>query len=88
MRLLSTRQFRRDVNRARRRGKPIDKLWDLVDLLLSDKPLPQRSRPHRLAGEWSHCWECHIEPDWLLMWTPEEDALVLVRTGTHSDLFE
>jgi mRNA interferase YafQ len=46
-----------------------------------------RYRPHRLSGNWNRFWECHIEPDWLLIWDEDETALILVRTGTHADLF-
>lgn len=87
MRLLTTGRFERDLKRARRRGKDLDKLWSIVDTLLSGRGLPSRSRPHRLSGQWSSFWECHIEPDWLLIWGHEQDAVVLVRTGTHTDLF-
>ena len=44
-------------------------------------------RPHRLSGQWSESWECHIEPDWLLIWNYRDDALILVRLGSHADLF-
>ncbi len=88
MRLLTTAQFKRDVRRAAKRGKDLDQLWDVVDRLLSKHPLETRSRPHRLSGRWSRCWECHISPDWLLIWDQEDDALILVRTGSHTDLFD
>ena len=89
MRLLTTTQFKKDLRRARRRGKDLEKLWSVVEQLLSRRSLDPRNRPHRLSGEWSRCWECHIEPDWLLIWDAQhEDALVLVRTGSHSDLFD
>ena len=87
MRLLATARFERDLKRAKRRGKDLDKLWALVEVLLSDRDLPSRNRPHRLSGQWSRHWECHIEPDWLLIWGYRDQALVLVRTGTHTDLF-
>ena len=64
------------------------KLWTIVERLLSGQSLDARNRPHRLSGAWSHCWECHIEPDWLLIWdSSDDDMLILVRTGSHSDLF-
>ncbi len=88
MRLLTTRRFERDLKRSKRRGKNLDKLWTVVDLLLQEEPLDPRYRVHRLSGEWSGTWECHIEADWLLIWQSRDDALVLVRTGTHSDLFD
>ena len=87
MRLLTTTRFERDLKRSRRRGKNLDKLWAVVDRLLTGKPLGPRNRAHRLAGDRSGSRECHIEPDWLLIWHLDDDILVLVRTGTHSDLF-
>ncbi len=86
--LLTTTQFNRDLRLAKRRGRDLDKLWSVVERLLSEYLLDPRNRPHRLSGEWSSCWECHIEPDWLLIWDPRDDALILVRTGSHADLFE
>lgn len=88
MRLIATVRFERDLRRAKRRGKDLDKLWEIVELLLSGRDLPARNRPHRLSGQWSSHWECHIEPDWLLIWGYRDQALVLVRTGTHTDLFD
>jgi len=87
VRLLTTRRFERDLARCKRRGKSLDKLWTVVDSLIDEEPLEARHRAHRLSGEWSRAWECHIEPDWLLIWHVNDDDLVLARTGTHSDLF-
>ena len=87
MRLLTTSRFEKDLKRANKRGKELDKLWTVIDVLLSGQVLPPRFRPHRLSGQWSECWECHVEPDWLLIWGFRDDALVLVRTGSHADLF-
>ena len=87
MRLLTTKRFEKDLKRGRKRGKNLHKLWTVVERLLSHQPLGPRYRQHRLAGDWSHCWECHIEPDWLLVWQQEDDTLILIRTGTHADLF-
>lgn len=87
MRLSSTTRFTRDVRRATRHGKDLAALWRVVEALLSGEKLSARHRPHRLSGPWSEHWECHIEPDWLLVWTYRDETLVLVRTGTHADLF-
>ena len=87
MRLLTTKRFEKDLKRALKRGKDSDKLWKIVELLLDNKPLEKRHRPHPLSGNYATAWECHIEPDWLLIWNQEDDQLVLSRTGTHSDLF-
>ena len=87
MRLLTTSGFRRDLRRSRKRGQDLDKLWRIVDRLLNGKALEPHHRAHRLTGQWSRSWECHVEPDWLLIWHVDDNALILTRTGTHSDLF-
>lgn len=84
----TTRTFDRDLRKARKRGKNLDKLWRVVETLAKGERLAPRHRPHKLSGDWADFWECHIEPDWLLIWSLAGNALVLVRTGTHSDLFE
>jgi mRNA interferase YafQ len=86
--LRTTKQFERDLRRAKRRGKKLDRLWAIAELLVKGDPLPARCRRHRLSGDWDRLWECHIEPDWLLIWDETEQRLTLVRTGTHADLFE
>lgn len=83
----TTKRFERDLKRAKRRGKDLDKLWRVVEQLIDDEPLTPRHRPHVLSGEWTSFWECHVEPDWLMIWHDSGDALILVRTGTHADLF-
>ena len=88
MRLLTTAQFKKDARRASKRGKDLDQLWAVVERLLSKQPLQPRHRPHRLSGPWARFWECHIGPDWLLIWDQHDDALTLVRTGSHTDLFD
>ena len=86
-RLKTTKRFERDLKRVRKRGKQLDKLWSVVDRLLNDEPLEARLREHTLSGQWQSFRECHIEPDWLLIWRETEESLVVVRTGSHSDLF-
>jgi mRNA interferase YafQ len=86
--LRTTKQFERDLKLARRCRKNLDRLWAIVDLLVREEPLPARCRRHKLSGQWNRLWECHIEPDWLLIWDEGERTLTLVRTGTHADLFE
>ena len=87
MRLLTTTRFQRDLKRVDKPGKDLNKLWNVVETLLSGQGLGSRYRPHRLSGPWSRYWECHLEPGWLLIWGHQDDALVLVRTGSHTDLF-
>ena len=86
--LRTTSAFERDLKRVKKQGKNLDKLEVVVDLLQNQEPLPPRYRPHPLRGNWVGHWDCHIEPDWLLLYRLTSDALVLVRTGSHAELFE
>lgn len=83
-----TTRFKRDIKRARRRGKDTGKVQVLVGKLVAGTRLEERYRAHRLIGDSSDLMECHIEPDWLLIWEEDEETVTLVRTGTHADLFE
>jgi mRNA interferase YafQ len=80
-------QFKRDVKLAQKRGKNMAKLREVILLLMEEKPLPPRYKNHALGGDWKHHRDCHIEPDWLLLYKVDGDDLYLVRTGTHADLF-
>ncbi len=84
-----TTVFRKDYRKAKKRRLPLEKLKEVVDLLAMGQPLPERNRDHALTGDWVGHRECHIQPDWLLIYRVEEDVLVLTmtRTGTHSELF-
>ena len=86
-RVSQTRQFSRDVKRMRKRGKDLGKLREVVRILAEGAPLEARHRDHALIGFWQPSRDCHVEDDWVLIYTPEPDALRLERTGTHSDLF-
>ncbi len=85
-----TGRFKKDVELAGRRGKDLEKLKVLILLLLADSPLPSNNRDHALVGNWKGARECHIEPNWLLIYTTdrEKKVLRLERTGSHSDLFD
>ena len=87
--LLATGRFKKDLKAMTKRGYDIGLLEGVVDLLLSGEPLSLKYRDHPLGGNWQNHRECHIAPDWLLIYKIEKDVLVLVltRTGTHSDLF-
>ncbi len=82
-------RFKRDLRVAKRRGCPLDKLEEVVNTLAQQLPLAEKYRDHSLAGEYKGFRECHIEPDWLLLYRVEKTAvaLFLFRTGTHADLF-
>ena len=86
-RIAQRKQFRADLKRQRRRGKDINDLIAVVEMLAEDGALPPAYRAHKLAREWAGVWECHIEADWLLIYKIDGDSLHLIRTGTHSDLF-
>jgi mRNA interferase YafQ len=80
------KQFRNDLKRQKRRGKDIEELIAAVELLAEDGRLPPTYRPHQLSGEWKGVWECHIESDWLLIYEVTATEVLLIRTGSHSDL--
>jgi len=81
-------QFKKDVNRLKKRHKDLEKLKIIIQLLVEGEKLPPATRDHRLGGTLKDCRECHIEPDWLLIYRIEGSELCLVRTGSHADLFE
>jgi len=86
-RVSQTGQLGRDLKRLSRRGKDLDKLKEMVRKLAQGEPLEPRHRDHPLGGEWRSCRDCHVEPDWILIYTIDAKSLRLERTGTHSDLF-
>jgi len=83
-----TTQFERDLRLAERRGKDIEKLKAILKALIREEPLPERQRDHPLTGNYKSRRECHIEPDWLLIYKLVNGDIVFERTGTHRDLFE
>jgi len=83
-----TRQFSRDIKRMGKRGKDLRKLQEVVKLLAEGAPLPANHKDHPLIGPWQPSRDCHIEADWILIYTPDKDSLRLERTGTHSDFFK
>jgi len=84
---VQTTRFRRDIRQMGRSGKNIELLEAIVRKLARGEPLPPRNRDHNLGGNWKGYRECHITPDWLLIYKVDGRDLVLVRTGSHSDLF-
>lgn len=86
-RVVPSRRFDRDLRRMLKRGKDVDKLQAVVDTLQRGEPLEPRHRPHPLSGDWISYWDCHVEPDWVLIYQVTDEAVFLARTGTHADLF-
>lgn len=81
--------FKKDFKRIKRRGYDISRLEKIVELLANEVPLPEQFKDHNLSGNYNGFRECHIAPDWLLIYQVNNNELVLVlsRTGSHSDLF-
>lgn len=90
LKLVPTSQFKRDYKRVKKRGLNIDELRTVLDKLCAEKPLEERYRDHALVGRYAGFRECHIRPDWLLVYATDRGKLILVasRTGTHADLFD
>lgn len=84
-----TAQFKKDYKLALKRHCDMNLLDDIIRVLSRGERLPEKNKDHALTGDWAGQRECHIQPDWLLVYCIEDDILVLtlVRTGTHSDLF-
>ena len=89
LKIVASKQFRKDLKLAVKRGFDISKLKEVVDVLSLRKPLAEKYKDHELSGIFKGYRECHIEPDWLLLYCVDNDILklFLFRTGTHSDLF-
>ena len=84
-----TNQFKKDISLAKKQGKNIDKLLNVIEKLANGETLDAKFRDHPLSGNYKGCRECHIDPDWLLIYEVINDVLVLMlyRVGSHSDLF-
>lgn len=87
--LRPTSRFQKDLKRVQRRGYDLTSLTEIIRQLSEGDALPDKNKDHSLSGNYSGCRECHITPDWLLIYeiSDEELSLYLTRTGTHSDLF-
>ncbi len=85
--LRSQKQFEKDLVKAKKRGKDMEKIENIIAQLINSHPLPVKNREHKLQGNFKDFWECHIEPDWLLIYKKTATEIILIRTGTHSDLF-
>jgi len=86
--LIYTGRFKKDFKLLKKRNVDEDMLRNIIEKLLNGKPLPAKHRDHALIGKFSGSRECHIEPDWLLIYLIRKDDLILERTGSHADLFK
>lgn len=85
-----TNQFKKDLKLAKKQGKNLDKLFEVINILANEEKLDTKFKDHDLSGSYKGTRECHIEPDWLLIYEIDNNALVLMlyRLGTHSELFK
>ena len=85
--IFQTSQFKSDFKRIKKRGKDLGKLKEVVSAIANSSALEERHRDHALSGNWAGSRDCHIEPDWILIYRIDGERLFLERTGSHSDLF-
>lgn len=85
-----TNQFKKDLKLAKKQGKDLDKLFEVINMLANEEKLDTKFKDHDLSGNYKGTRECHIEPDWLLIYEIDNNALILMlyRLGTHSELFK
>ncbi|MEE4358254.1 MAG: type II toxin-antitoxin system YafQ family toxin [Desulfococcaceae bacterium] len=82
-----TAQFKKDLKKAKKQKHDLELLQKVLSILMEQKPLPPSYKDHKLKGKWQDFRECHIEPDWLLIYLTTDKELRPVRIGTHSELF-
>lgn len=82
-----TKQFNKDLKKIKKQGKNTDKIKSVMSDLIDEKQLEKKYRNHKLTGNFKDRRECHIEPDWLLIYKIEKDEITFERTGSHSELF-
>lgn len=88
MKLIYTTQFKKDFKKIKKQQKNISKLTVLIEKLLGQENLESKYKDHSLTGKYKSHRDCHIEPDWILIYKINKNELVLERTGSHSDLFK
>jgi mRNA interferase YafQ len=88
LRVITTRKFEKDYRRCQRRGKDMSKILAVMRKLIHERPLEQKHNDHPLTGIFKDSRDCHVEPDWLLIYRAGRGSIVFERTGTHADLFK
>lgn len=83
-----TTKFKKDLKVVEKRKLNIEELKDIIKKLCMEEALPLKNKDHNLSGQWTGCRECHIAPDWLLIYQVGNGIIVFERTGSHSDLFK
>ena len=87
LKLIYEKQFSKDIKKLKRQGKNMQKLLDSMSLLVEERNLAPKHRNHKLIGNYNGYWECHVEPNWLLIYKKTSTEIILARTGSHSNLF-
>ena len=87
--IIPSKRFLKNMKRCEKRGYNMQLIKDAIAQLAETGTLPATYRPHKLSGQYAGMWECHLKPDWLLIWEQNDTELILLftGTGTHSDLF-
>ena len=85
--VVATTQFKKDLKKVLKQGRKVEKIQTIVNLLQEGSPLDPKHRPHQLTGNWKPKLECHVGPDWLLIYEVTNEEVKLIRTGSHSELF-
>jgi len=88
LQLIHQKRFEKDLQKLLDGGKDQKKIKSIITLLIQGKKLPPKNKNHKLKGKFAGLWECHIEPDWLLIYDKTVTELILMRTGSHSELFK
>lgn len=88
MNIYYTTQFKKDYKRIKKQNKDLNKLKIVINVLSTGQMLDERYNDHQLSGKWNGHRDCHIEPDWILIYRLTSDSIYLERTGSHSDLFK
>jgi len=83
-----TTQFKKDYKKVKKQNKDLSKLKIVIEKLLDQQTLEPRYKDHQLTGNWKNHRDCHIEPDWILLYQLTDNTLILERTGSHSELFK
>lgn len=88
--VITTNQFEKNVRLCEKRGYDMSLLYDVMKLLIETGSLPITYHPHKLKGKYTGHWECHLRPDWIMVWKKNKQELILTMTatGTHADVFE
>ena len=88
MNIFYTNQFKKDYKRIKKQNKNLIKLQEVIEKLADGERLEQKYKDHQLSGIWKNHRDCHIEPDWILIYRTTSEELILERTGSHSELFK